>query len=85
MPTTSLWIGDGSSTDTGSRVGRGSSSTDSGELLISDQNGFQEFVLFGIGEEIAREQFARLFGGRLVPVQNLQNIMEGSLKQEQGG
>jgi hypothetical protein len=65
----SLWIGDSSGTNTWSSTGRRSTSTDSVKLLISDQDGFQQVVLFGIGEEITRKQFACLLGGRLVPVE----------------
>ena len=70
IPTISLWIGNSSSTDTWSRSGRGSTSTNSGELLISHQYRFQELVFFGIGEEITRKQFACLLGGRFVPVES---------------
>ncbi len=46
---------------------RWSAGTDRGELLVRDQDGFQEFVLLGIGEEIAGEQFAGFLGRRFVP------------------
>ena len=45
-----LWIWNSSGTDTWSRNGRGGTGTDSGELLISHHNGFQELMLLGIGE-----------------------------------
>ena len=65
-----LWIWNSSGTDTWSRNGRGGTGADSGELLISYHNGFQELMLLGIGEEITGKQFACLLGGRFVPVES---------------
>ena len=59
----------GVATRTGTSIStsRWSAGADRGELLVGDQDGFQEFVLLGIGEEIAGEQFAGFLGRRFVP------------------
>ena len=59
----------GVATRTGTSISssRWSAGTDRGELLVGDKDGFQEFVLLGIGEEITRKQLAGFLGRRFVP------------------